>query len=76
MYVLVFAPNGIVGQDGSWARLYRTFDEAQAAMMHDVDDYIADNELDDGDFSIDDFHATADLSCEDAPEWHVYEARW
>lgn len=75
MFVLVVAGHGVVGEDDSCARIFKTHDEAHAAMEWDLDSYIQDTHADDADFDaahdafIDRWHATCDES-----EWHIYEA--
>lgn len=86
-YVLVYAPDGIVGQDGSTARLFGTYEEAYKTMYDEVLEEVSfqlgldedEDEFEDEDelFSIDDYinewHATGDCGDPDAAEWHIYE---
>lgn len=75
MFVLVAASHGIVGEDDSAARIFKTHDEAHAAMEWSLDSYIQETHADDADFNaaydafIDIWHA----NCGEA-EWHIYEA--
>lgn len=78
MYVLVYAPHGIVGEDGSKVVVTDTLEGAQWEMKRQVVEYLVDNELDPLDRSFYSnehgfVHATADLGNLDAPEWHIYE---
>ena len=78
MYALVFAPHGIVGEDGSKVVVTDTLEGAQWEMKRQVVEFLVDNELEplDRSFSSNEFgivHATADLSDSEAPEWHIYE---
>ena len=74
MFVLVYAPHGIVGEDGSKVVVTDTYNGAQYEMFRQMTEFIAVNDLDDGDFDIDRWHATAGLSQQSSPEWHIYEA--
>ena len=74
MYVLVYAPHGIVGEAGSEVILTDTYRGALYEMNRQVRDYVKENMLSDDDFYVGSDHATAELTSEDAPEWHIYEA--
>lgn len=79
MYVLVYAPHGIVGEDGSKVVVTDTLDGAQWELKRQVVEYLVYNELEplDRSFESNEFgfvHATADLDNPEAPEWHIYEA--
>ena len=74
MYVLVYAPCGIVGEDGSSARLFDTYQEAYGVMRKEASydpEVPEDQRWECG--SISDWHATDDTSDPDAAEWHIYE---
>lgn len=78
MYALVYAPHGIVGEDGSKVVVTDTLEGAQWEMKREVIEYLVDNGLDPLDrcFSSNEFgfvHATAGMYVEDCPEWHIYE---
>lgn len=78
MYALVFAPHGIVGEDGSKVVVTDTLEGAQWEMKRQVVEFLVDNELGpiNRSFSSNEFgivHATAGLDNPDAPEWHIYE---
>ena len=79
MYALVYAPHGIVGEDGGKVVVTDTLEGAQWEMKRQVIEYLVDNELEPLDRSFDSnefgfVHATAGLSLGDGPEWHIYEA--
>lgn len=74
MYVLVYAPSGIVGEEGSMAIVTDTLYGAHYEMYRQVAEYVGENRLDPDDFSLDTFHATAHLCDPSGPEWHIYEA--
>ena len=73
MFVLVYAPHGTVGEDGSKVTAHYTLRNAQREMRYQVDDFIWKNHLDPYDRTIEDRHATAGLADYYAPEWHIYE---
>lgn len=79
MYVLVYAPQGIVGEYGSSVRVFEEYDEAFEVMKAEAsyDPEFTEDEDDLGDegykrYSIDQCHATNDTSDPDAAEWHIY----
>ena len=79
MYALVYAPHGIVGEDGSKVVVTDTLEGAQWEMKRQVVAYLVYNDLGplDRTFSKNEHglvHATAGLDDQDAPEWHIYEA--
>lgn len=78
MYALVYAPHGIVGEDGSKVVVTDTLEGAQWEMKREVVEYLVDNGLGPLDrcFSSNEFgfvHATASMYRDDCPEWHIYE---
>lgn len=78
MYALVYAPDGIVGEDGSKVIVTDTLKGAQWEMERQVAAYLVDNELGPLDvaFSSNEHglvHATVGLGDVDAAEWHIYE---
>lgn len=78
MYALVFAPHGIVGEDGSKVVVTDTLEGAQWEMKRQVVAYLVDNELGPLDRAFDSneygfVHATARLGDMNSPEWHIYE---
>lgn len=75
MYALVFAPHGIVGEDGSKVVVTDTLEGARWEMKRQVIAYLVDNELEPLDRAFDSrlMHATASLDDPCAPEWHIYE---
>ena len=73
MFVLVYAPHGTVGEDGSRAW---PFDDRSRA--HDVMErqarFAAKSDYGDEDScAVEDDHATAGLNDPCAPEWHIYD---
>lgn len=78
MYVLIYAPHGIIGEDGSKVVVTDTLEGAQWELKRQVVEYLVDNELDplDRSFDLNEFglvHATAGLDNPEAPEWHIYQ---
>ena len=78
MFVLVYAPHGIVGEAGSKVVVTDTLEGAQWEMKRQVVEYMVYNDLGPGDrtFEFNEFglvHATAGLNEPDAAEWHIYE---
>lgn len=71
MYVLVYAPHGIVGERGSWAEAFDSREEAHERMRACVYTYPERDCMSDVD--IDEWHATTYVSDPDGPEWHIYE---
>lgn len=73
MYVLVYAPQGIVGEYGSSVRVFEEYDEAFEVMKAEAsyDPEFTEDE-DHKRYSIDQCHATNDTSDPDAAEWHIY----
>lgn len=71
MFVLVYAPTGIVGEDGSSVRIFGTYQEAYKVMLREAS---YDPVYDDPFYSISEWHATNDCSDPEAAEWHIYEA--
>lgn len=71
LYVLVYAPNGIVGQDGSSVRIYDTYEKAYKVMhkeaMYDCEHGYSRES------AIEEWHATNDCYDPNAAEWHIYE---
>ena len=72
MFVLVYAPQGIVGEYGSSARVYDSYLEAHEVMSKEAS-YDSEHE-DRVECAIDEWHATNDCSDPCAAEWHIYEA--
>ena len=74
MFALVFAAHGIVGETDSDVSLFKTHDEAAAAMEWHLDSYIQENHADDDDFDAynDAYIGEDHANCDDA-EWHIYE---
>lgn len=73
MFVLVYAPQGIVGEDGSSARVYDSYLEAHEVMSKEASwDYGLDKPIERY-YSIGEWHATNDCCDPDAAEWHIYE---
>ena len=74
MFVLVYAPHGIVGEDGSKVVVTDTLGGAHYEMYRQVCEHIDGTGHEVDDYSMDERHATAGLYGPDAPEWHIYEA--
>lgn len=71
MYVLVYAPHGIVGERGSWAEAFDSHEEAHERMRVCAYSHPERDSLSEVD--IDEWHATTYVSDPDGPEWHIYE---
>ena len=72
MYALVYAPHGIVGEDGSSVRLYESHEKAWTVMDKEAR-YDPECEDEAYGFYVGDWHATNDTINPDAAEWHIYE---
>ena len=76
MYALVYAPQGIVGEDGSSVRLFATHEEAYDTMHREalydpeVEDCYADRP---DEVFIDKWHATNNIYYPDSAEWAIYK---
>lgn len=73
MYVLVFAPHGLVGEEGSTAYVSGTYAAAKAEMNRQLIEYEKDHGIDLGYAFSDDWHAAANVYAPDSAEWHIYE---
>ena len=78
MYALVYAPHGLVGEDGSKVVVTDTYEGVEWELKRQVVEYLVYNELDPLDRSFERnekgwlIHATAELTNPEGPEWHVY----
>lgn len=72
MYALVYAPHGIVGEDGSKVLLFDKLSDAWHEMSQQVFRYVKVNDRPRDDYVIESNHATACLGDMNSPEWHIY----